>query len=87
VSRTVTLPSLLQHLHKAQQVCVQLPTSADNVELPAYAAACHAVAQLLLTASRAAIDHYLLPAGPTAANSFATACSGRMMGRTDRQAD
>jgi len=40
-------------------VCVQLPTSADNVALPAFAAA-----RLLLAAGRAAI----LLVGPTAAN-------------------
>jgi len=34
------------------------------VALPAFAAA----ARMLLTAARAAIDRYLLPAGPTAAN-------------------
>jgi len=50
-----------------KQVCVQLPTPADGVALPAFAAACRAAAQLLLTAGRAAIDRYLLVAGPTAA--------------------
>jgi len=50
-----------------KQVCVQLPTPADGVALPAFAAARRAAAQLLLTASRAALDRYLLVAGPTAA--------------------
>jgi len=36
--------------------------------LPAFAASCRAMARLLLTAGRAAIDRYLLAAGPTAAN-------------------
>jgi len=40
---------------------------------------------LLLTAGRAAIDRYLLPAGPAAAIP-AAACGGRI-GQTDRQTD
>ena len=51
-----------------KKVCVQLPTSADNVALPAFAAERRAAARLLLTAGRAANDRYLLAAGPTAAN-------------------
>jgi len=38
------------------------------VALPAFAAVCRAAARLLLTAGCAAIDRYLLAAGPTAAN-------------------
>jgi len=38
------------------------------VALPAFAAVRLAAARLLLTAGRAAIDRYLLPAGLTAAN-------------------
>jgi len=38
------------------------------VALPAFAAERRAAAPLLLTAGRAAIDRYLLTAGPTAAN-------------------
>jgi len=45
-------------------VSAGLTTSADNVPLPAFAAA----RLLLLTAGRAAIDRYLLLVGPTAAN-------------------
>jgi len=45
-----------------EQVCVQLPTSADNVTLLAFAAAERRAAV------RRVIDRYLLPAGPTAAN-------------------
>jgi len=37
---------------------------ADNVALPAFTAACCAVAQLLLTASHTAINQYLLAAQP-----------------------
>jgi len=48
-----------KHTRVKKQVWVQLPASADNVALPAFAAA---------RCSRAAIDRYLLPAGPTAAN-------------------
>ena len=46
--------------HRQEQVRVQLPTSADNVTLPAFTAE-----------RRCAVgrhDRYLLPAGPTAAN-------------------
>ena len=32
-----------QALNEKKQVCVQLPTSAENVSLPAFAAGCHAV--------------------------------------------
>jgi len=46
-----------------QQVCVQLPTSAEHAALPASAAAAER-----RPAGRAAIDRYLLAAGPTAAN-------------------
>ena len=59
-----TLPT--RTLYK--QVCVQLPTSADNVALPAFAAARHTAVRLLLTAGRAAIDRYLLHAWLSAAN-------------------
>ena len=45
-----------------EQVCVQLPTYADNVTLLAFAAAERRAAV------RRVIDRYLLPAGPTAAN-------------------
>jgi len=47
-----------------QQVGCQLPTSADNVALPAFARRCCSAA----VADRATIDRYLLPAEPTAAN-------------------
>jgi len=46
---------------------VQFHTSAENVAIPAFAAARRAAARLLLTAGRAAIDRHLL-SGPTAAN-------------------
>ena len=45
-------------------VCIQPSTAAGNAALLASAAA----APLLLRAGHAAIDQYLLPAGPTAAN-------------------
>jgi len=38
------------------------------VELPAFAAARHAAARMLLTAGCAAIGRHLLAAGPTAVN-------------------
>ena len=60
----------LEHLfaNAKARVCVQLPTSADNVALPAFVAAGRAVARLLLSTGRAAINRYLLASGPTAAN-------------------
>jgi len=48
--------------------CVQLPTSADNATLLAFAAERHAAAPLLLSAGRAGIERYLLLVGFTAAN-------------------
>ena len=48
--------------------CVQLLASAVNVALPAFAAARRAAAPCCCCVDRAAIDRYLLPAGPTAAN-------------------
>ena len=44
------------HLFQLKQVCVQLPTYADNVALPAFG--CHCCS----------MDRYLLPTRPTAAN-------------------
>jgi len=61
-------------------VCVQLPASADNVALPAFAAARHAAARLLLSA---AINRYLLLSGPTAANPQQRSAAGEC----DRQTD
>ena len=68
-----------------KQVRAQLQTSADNAALPAFARRdATAAARLLLTAGRAAIDRYLLLAGPTAANPPSGV---RWMGQTDRQTD
>ena len=68
-----------------KQVRAQLHTSADNAALPAFARRdATAAARLLLTAGRAAIDRYLLPAGPTAANPPSGV---RRMGQTDRRTD
>ena len=47
---------------------MQLPTSADNATLLAFAAERHAAAPLLLSAGRAGIERYLLLVGRTAAN-------------------
>ena len=64
-----------------RQVCVQLPTYADNVAMPTFARRM----QLLLSAGRAAIDRYLLPA---AAGLLPLACWDTQMHRqTDRQTD
>ena len=50
------------------RVCVQLPTSAVNAALPAFAAARRAAAPSCCGAGRAAIDRYVLPVGCTAEN-------------------
>ena len=77
---TVTNPNpdtifTLHHTEK-KQVCVHLPMYADNLVLP------HSHA---LTA---AIDRYLQPAGPTAANLQQRVCCCRsMVGQTDRHRD
>jgi len=55
-----------------KQVSVQLPTSADNVELPAFVAV-----------RRAAIDRHLLAAGPTAANPQQRRAAARWDRATD----
>ena len=55
---------------------------AGNVTLLTFAAERRAtVALLLLGASRAAIDRYLLLAGPTAANPLAPCCSDQQQGQ------
>jgi len=56
-----------------KSICVQLPTSAVNVALPAFAAG-----------RRAAIDRYLLSAGLTAANPQQRRAAGEYR---DRQTD
>jgi len=61
-----------------KQVCVQLPTSVDNVALLAFAAERRATA----------IDRYLLPAVPAAANPpQRQAAVDRLDRQTDRQTD
>jgi len=67
----------------AKQVRVQLPTSAVNVALPAFAVACCAAAPCCCGASCAAIDGDLLHAGPKAANPLHTAAAGKWDRRTD----
>jgi len=53
------------------------------VTLPAFAAKRRVAAPLLLNAGRAAIDRYLVPAGPTAANPQ----QWRANDGTDKQTD
>jgi len=60
-----------------QHVCVQLSTSAANVALPAIAA------RLML----AAVNRYLLAAGPTAANPQQQHAAAGWDRRTDRRTD
>jgi len=56
-------------INKIKLVCVQLPTSADNVTLLELAAKRHAAVRLAAARpAAAAVDRYLLSAGPTAAN-------------------
>jgi len=63
------------------RACVQLRAYADNVALPAFARRTP-----LLSAGRAAIDRYLLPAGPTAAIlQQRVCCCGPMLRQTDRR--
>ena len=73
----------------AKQVRLQLPTSADNAALLAFATAhtvlLHAVLRRL---AAAAIDRYLPPAEPTAANPpHAAAAVNSWDRQTDRRAD
>jgi len=51
-------------------------TYAENVALPAFAAARRAAAPCCCGAGRAAIDRFFLPAGPTAANPPHAAAAG-----------
>jgi len=64
-----------------EQVCVQLPTLAVNVVLPAFA--CHAV--LLPSTGRQSTDVFC-PDGAQQ-QTAAAACGRRMMGQTDGQTD
>ena len=65
--------------------------SAVNVALPAFAAVRHSAAPCCCGAGRAAIDQYLLSAGPTAANPLNAVAAGewdrQTDGQTDRQVD
>ena len=46
----------LDYMYSVQQVRVQLPTSADNMALPAFAAVCFAAVLLLLSAGQQSVD-------------------------------
>ena len=70
-----------------KQVCIQLPTSAVNVALPTFAAVRRAAAPCCCGACRAAIDRYLLPTGPTAANPPYAAAAVKLNRETDEQTD
>jgi len=61
--------------------------SADNVSLPASAAARHAAALLLLSTGHATIDQHLLLAGPAVANPQQQHRVWWPNDRTDRQAN
>ena len=68
-------PETAALLPPSEQVCVQLPTYADNVAPPAFAAV------------GAAIDRYRLPAGPTAANLQQSVVHAWTDRQTDRRTD
>ena len=68
VSKIANISTVSCNPTRSEQVCVQLPTSADNVALPAFAAA--------VDRSPARRAHSSKPA--------AAACGGRMLGQTDR---
>ena len=76
-----------------QQVGVQLPTSAVDATLLAFAAERRAAAPLLLTAGRAAVGRYLCPSGaqqqtPSSGVRRANGTDGRTDRRTlDRYVD
>jgi len=65
----------------SKRVCVRLPTSADNVTLPAFAADCRARSRCC----RAAHGGQTISTGRRAHGSkpAAAACGGQMMGQTD----
>ena len=72
LSHWIKITYLLTYL----QVCSQLRTHADNVSLPVPRAAAAAERR----PGRAAMDRYLLHAGPTAANlqQYSTPCSANL---------
>jgi len=74
-----------------KQVSVQLPTSADNVALPAFAAARRAAARLLLTAGPPAVQqsiHVSCQPGPQQQTGITgVRWIGQTYKRTDRQTD
>ena len=79
-----TLPFLQSSLiSQTELVCVQLPTSAVNVALPAFAAARRAAAPCCCGTGRAAVDRYRPPAGPTAANPPHASAAEESDRRTD----
>jgi len=55
-------------LQNITSLCFADKGGRGHVALPTFAAARPAAARLLLTAGRAAIDRYFLPAGPKVAN-------------------
>ena len=74
-------------LHYIQQVCVQLPTSADNVALPAFAAARRAAARLLLTAGPPCSNRFISLGRRAHSSKPTAAVRGGRMGQTDGRTD
>ena len=62
------------------QVCVQVSTSAVNVALPTFAAACRAVSPCCCSTCLTAINLYCYPPGPQQLHAAA-------VGEWDRQTD
>ena len=74
-------------LNLTKQACVQLPTSAVNVALPAFSAARRAAAPCCCGAGHAAIDRYFLPTRLTTANPPHAVAAGEWERQTDGQTD
>jgi len=80
--------SVSEHPHFIfEQVCIQLPTSALNVTLLAFAAERRAAAPLLVGARRRRRCRSIHSTAPTALSRKPTARRGcgQMMGQTDRK--
>ena len=67
-----------QWQHSLKQACSQLPTSAENVALSAFAAARHAATPCCCGTSHAAIDRYSYP--PAHSSKPTTCCCSGQIG-------
>ena len=71
--------------NEKKQACLKLPTSADNVALPAFAAECRAAALCCCGAGGAEIDRYLPPIRPTASNPPHADAAGKCDRESERR--